>query len=213
MSSIPSAPSPSTSNGVSTHYCVVEYFDYRKEVYIAVRGVSSDKAKACSLAKQLCKQKCIQYAEDPSYFIVKNIHDAGFESRRREDDYVDVESRPEGTPIARYRGYGWVPLDADFILQEYYSKLQSDESKSVTLNDFVSILLESNNNTQTDYAVIGEKFDLTQVIGDNKHCSNTSLLVGVVDFVLRKGFAGFSLQRATGFNVLSSVVFAVFEVK
>ncbi len=185
-----------------TIYTIVEYYDYRKEVYIAGQGFSTDKAKACQHAATLSQQNGSKYFNCIGLDIFKR-------SDLRDDSYVEIEERSNGKVVAIYSSFQ-CRINED-VAKEEFSLCEFEEGKVVTLRDLV-LRISSKDEEGSEYKEVAGKFDMTQVVGEHKTCSNMQLVSAVLKCMLMVPHSSLT-ERYTINSSISGVKFAVIEIK
>lgn len=188
-----------------TIYNVVEYYDSRKEVYLAIQGYTTDKKTACKVAEQLCRTKVCD-DDESSGVAIFNVLGRG---DLRENHYIDIEERANGKLIALYCAYDGGNVDNQSA-QDVFADCKFQKGKNVTIRDLVVHILGNDDPDMSIYKELELKFEMTKRIGKHHICTNPELVADVLQTMLMSINPIFRKK----YNILtmySGVMFAVFE--
>ena len=187
-----------------TIYTIVEYYDYRKEVYIAGQGFSTDKEKACQHAATLSQQNGSKYTDNCIVLDILKRPDL------LDDSYVECEERSNGKVVAIYSCFECSDEINEDVAKEEFSLCEFEEGKVVTLRDLV-LRISSKDEEGSEYKEVASKFDMTHIVGEHQTCSNMELVSAVLKCMLMVPHS--SLTERYTISSVSGIRFAVIEIK
>ncbi len=189
---------------------MVEYEVDSNTSHLAIHGVTTDKAKAMAFAEKACLQNELDGAQGQSYSALDiHNHSNADDSYANSQTSIVLQEKLGGKPVACYRLYTWVTTTKKMLEKEYYVGFK--EGTPITLGEFVRSVLGLKEECGEQYQHIAAKYDMNQVVGNSKKCTNTALLIDVMSFMICHDYGMTRIEH--DFYLYSGRCYAVFEVK